>query len=345
MGKSLLISLTLIFLTLLFQFKSIGKVLIVLAAFPLSLLGAMLGLFLTGNPMGFTAFIGIISLMGIVVRNGIILVDYADELIREHGYTLKAAAIASAKRRMRPIFLTSSAAAIGVVPMILSKSPLWSPLGSVLALGLVFSMVMTLFVVPVLYFWFIKPQTAQQEISQPDADERGVEARGFTGDAHVASQCECESAAGRGSADCRDERLRRTTHRDYQIAHPALRLDCVCDRVAEPGAAAILLLKIESGAKRTARTLHHDHARFGLSREPMQEVFELTDHLCAERVQIVRTIQGEPCHRAVMRNLNCLICHFALSRPAVAGIEDTTLKGLCPTLANHNSIWLVFAKP
>jgi multidrug efflux pump subunit AcrB len=171
MGKSLLISLMLIFLTLLFQFKSIGKVLIVLAAFPLSLLGAMLGLFLTGNPMGFTAFIGIISLMGIVVRNGIILVDYADELIREHGYALKAAAIASAKRRMRPIFLTSSAAAIGVVPMILSKSPLWAPLGSVLALGLVFSMVMTLFVVPVLYFWFIKPQPVHEEINQPDADE------------------------------------------------------------------------------------------------------------------------------------------------------------------------------
>jgi len=171
MGKSLLISLLLIFLTLLFQFKSIGKVLIVLATFPLSLLGAMLGLLLTGNPMGFTAFLGIISLMGIVVRNGIILVDYADELIREHHYTIKAAAIASAKRRMRPIFLTSSAAAIGVVPMILSKSPLWSPLGSVLALGLIVSMVMTLFVVPILYYRFIKPQPVHEELIQPDADE------------------------------------------------------------------------------------------------------------------------------------------------------------------------------
>ncbi len=171
MGKSLLISLLLIFLTLLFQFKSIGKVLIVLATFPLSLLGAMLGLWLTGNPMGFTAFLGIISLMGIVVRNGIILVDYADELIHEHKYTIKAAAIASAKRRMRPIFLTSCAAAIGVVPMILSKSPLWSPLGSVLALGLIVSMVMTLFVVPILYYKFIKPMPVHQELVQPDADE------------------------------------------------------------------------------------------------------------------------------------------------------------------------------
>lgn len=172
MGKSLIISLILIFLTLLFQFKNIGKVLIVLATFPLSLLGAMLGLLLTGNPFGFTAFMGIISLMGIVVRNGIILVDYADELILEHGYTIKAAALASAKRRMRPIFLTSSAAAIGVVPMILGKSPLWAPLGSVLAVGLLVSMVMTLFIVPVLYYKFIKPVPEPAEAQlQPDADE------------------------------------------------------------------------------------------------------------------------------------------------------------------------------
>lgn len=171
MGKSLMISLILIFLTLLFQFKNIGKVLIVLSTFPLSLLGAMLGLIITGNPMGFTAFMGIISLMGIVVRNGIILVDYADELILEHGYTVKAAALASAKRRMRPIFLTSSAAAIGVVPMILGKSPLWAPLGSVLAVGLIVSMVMTLFVVPVLYYKFIKTAIHPESAPQPDADD------------------------------------------------------------------------------------------------------------------------------------------------------------------------------
>jgi len=156
MMMSLGISLVLIFMTLLFQFRNFTKVLIVLSTFPLSLLGAFLGLKLTGNPLGFTAFMGIISLIGIVVRNGIILVDYADELIREHGYTVKAAAMASGKRRMRPIFLTSIAAAVGVIPMIAGKSPLWAPLGSVLAVGLIVSMIMTLFVVPVLYFKFIK---------------------------------------------------------------------------------------------------------------------------------------------------------------------------------------------
>jgi multidrug efflux pump subunit AcrB len=136
--------------TLLFQFRNLGKTLIILSTFPLSLLGAFLGLYLTGNPVGMTAFMGIISLIGIVVRNGIILVDYADELVLDHGYNIKAAAIAAAKRRMRPIFLTSAAAAVGVVPMILGKSPLWAPLGSVLAFGLIVSMVLTLFVVPVL---------------------------------------------------------------------------------------------------------------------------------------------------------------------------------------------------
>ena len=158
MIASLGISLILIFLVLLFQFKDFTKVLIILATFPLSLLGAFLGLALTGNPIGFTAFLGIISLIGIVVRNGIILLDYADELVLVHGYTIKAAAKASGKRRMRPIFLTSAAAAIGVVPMIVGKSPLWAPLGSVVAVGLIVSMVLTLFVVPILYYKLAKPR-------------------------------------------------------------------------------------------------------------------------------------------------------------------------------------------
>jgi multidrug efflux pump subunit AcrB len=168
MMTALGVSLILIFITLLFQFKSFGKTLIILSTFPLSLLGAFLGLYITGNPIGMTAFMGIISLIGIVVRNGIILVDYADELVRDHGYTVRAAALAAAKRRMRPIFLTSAAAAVGVVPMIVNKSPLWAPLGSVLAFGLIVSMILTLFVVPVLYYKFVKP--APEPAVAPDAD-------------------------------------------------------------------------------------------------------------------------------------------------------------------------------
>ena len=168
MGMALGVSLILILITLLFQFKTFGKTLIILATFPLSLLGAFLGLTITGNPMGFTAFMGIISLIGIVVRNGIILVDYADELVHDHGYTIKAAALAAAKRRMRPIFLTSAAAAVGVIPMIAGKSPLWAPLGSVLASGLIVSMVLTLFIIPVLYYLFVRP--VEEEVDVADSE-------------------------------------------------------------------------------------------------------------------------------------------------------------------------------
>ena len=173
MGISLGVSLLLIFLTLLFQFKSLGKALIILCTFLLSLFGAFFGLLVTGNPLGMTGFMGIISLIGIVVRNGIILVDYADELIRDHGYQHKAAAIAAAKRRMRPIFLTSAAAAVGVVPMIIGKSPMWAPLGSVLAFGLIFSMILTLFVVPVMYYKFLKQPIIPDEAPtvQPDGED------------------------------------------------------------------------------------------------------------------------------------------------------------------------------
>jgi outer membrane protein TolC len=99
---------------------------------------------------------GIISLIGIVVRNGIIKVDYADELVREQGYSPQEPAMAAACRRVRPIFLTSLATAVGVIPMILGKSPLWSPLASVVAVGSLVSMLMTLFVVPVLYARYVK---------------------------------------------------------------------------------------------------------------------------------------------------------------------------------------------
>lgn len=162
--KALGISALLIFMTLLFQFGSIRKSFIILFAFPLSLFGAMLGLYLSGNHAGFTTFLGITSLIGIVVRNGIILVDYADELMRE-GYSLIEAAKASAKRRMRPIFLTSSAAAVGVLPMIFGNSPLWAPMGSILAMGLMFSMFMTLFTIPVLYTKLLRQTPAPAKAS------------------------------------------------------------------------------------------------------------------------------------------------------------------------------------
>ena len=148
--NALLISLVLIFLILLFQFRTLVDPLIVMAAFPLALPGAALGLLITHNTFGFTAFIGIISVGGLVVRNSIILIDYIHERMK-NGVALEQAALEAGERRLRPIFLTSAAAAVGVIPMILSGSSLWSPLASVIAFGLLGSMVFTLVAIPVLF--------------------------------------------------------------------------------------------------------------------------------------------------------------------------------------------------
>jgi multidrug efflux pump subunit AcrB len=150
MVSALQVSLLTIYLILLFQFRSIWEPFIVMASIPLALLGAAVGLLITHNTFGFTAFVGVASLSGVVVRNSIILVDYINERLK-NGVELQQAALEAGERRLRPIFLTTMAAAVGVTPMILSGSSLWSPLASVIAVGLLFSMFFTLVVVPVLF--------------------------------------------------------------------------------------------------------------------------------------------------------------------------------------------------
>ena len=155
MYKALAASIFLIFLILLFQFRHSRYAFLIMVTMPLSLFGGAFGLYISNYPFAFTAFVGFVSLCGIVIRNGIILIDYAESL-RRQGYSIAEAALAAGKRRMRPIFLTSAAAAVGVIPMIIGRSLLWGPLASVICSGLMFSMVLTLYVLPVLYALFIK---------------------------------------------------------------------------------------------------------------------------------------------------------------------------------------------
>jgi len=151
---ALVTSVVIIFFILLAQFRRVKTALLIMTTIVLSIFGAAFGVFVAGYPFSITAFIGLIGLIGIVIRNGIIYVSYAEVLRHAHGHNLEEAAIAAAKRRMRPIFLTSSAAAVGVIPMIVSRSPLWGPLGSVICFGLIFGMILSLIVIPVLYYIF-----------------------------------------------------------------------------------------------------------------------------------------------------------------------------------------------
>lgn len=151
MGVALGVSILLIFFILLIQFKKQKIALLIMSAILMTLPGAAIGLKLMGYPFSITAFLGITSLCGMVVRNGIILIDYARELRERERLSVYDAALAAGKRRMRPIFLTSAAASVGVVPMILSRSPLWGPLGTVICFGLLFSMILALYILPILY--------------------------------------------------------------------------------------------------------------------------------------------------------------------------------------------------
>jgi multidrug efflux pump subunit AcrB len=152
----LAIAVFIIFLILVFHYKKINLSLLTMASILLCTLGASLGIAIMGLDFSVTAILGIVSLMGIVVRNGIIMFDYAEELRIKQGHTAFDAAFLSGKRRMRPIFLTSAAASMGVVPMIISKSPLWEPMGSVIFFGTLITMVFIVTVLPVSYWMIFK---------------------------------------------------------------------------------------------------------------------------------------------------------------------------------------------
>ena len=90
-------------------------------------------------------------MMGLITRCGIIMIDYAEELRQKEGFDVMTAALESAKRRFRPVFLTSMAASMGVIPMVIKNTPLWGPMGVVISLGALVSMFFIITMIPVGY--------------------------------------------------------------------------------------------------------------------------------------------------------------------------------------------------
>lgn len=141
-----------IFAVLVLQFRSILQPLIVFSAIPLAICGAFIALYLTGWSFSFFAFVGLISLIGIVVNNSIIMVDYMNQLVRE-GNTIIEAITIGAKRRFKPIVLTTITTILGLVPLTLEGTSLWSPLSWTIIGGMISSTILSLLIVPVLYKW------------------------------------------------------------------------------------------------------------------------------------------------------------------------------------------------
>jgi multidrug efflux pump subunit AcrB len=149
---SVVIAIIIIFFILVWHFKNIRTATLLLLSLTLCLFGTAVGVKLQGVDFGITAVLGLISLMGIIVRNGIIMIDYAIELRDNDGLCIKDAIHQSAKRRMRPIFLTSAAASMGVVPMVLHGSTLNMPMGTVIFYGTLITMFFILTIIPIAYW-------------------------------------------------------------------------------------------------------------------------------------------------------------------------------------------------
>lgn len=132
--------------------------------------GTAVGVLIQGVDFGMTCTLGIISLMGIIVRNGIIMTDYAEELRATEKLCVRDAIYHSARRRMHPIFLTSAAASMGVIPMILGKSGLWMPMGTVICYGTLITMLFLLTVLPVAYLLIFRGSS--QKRAQLEALEK-----------------------------------------------------------------------------------------------------------------------------------------------------------------------------
>jgi multidrug efflux pump subunit AcrB len=145
-----LITIFVLFAILVLEFRTYKSTLIVLSVIPLGIVGALIILFLAGETLSFVATIGIIALMGIEIKNSILLVDYTNRL-REEGMALREAVMVGAETRFLPILLTSVTAIGAMIPLVMEKSPLISPLALVLIGGLISSTLLSRIVTPLLY--------------------------------------------------------------------------------------------------------------------------------------------------------------------------------------------------
>jgi len=172
---SIMISLAAIVLLLIVQYNGIVKPIIILTTLPLALIGALLGLFLTDNPLGFMPQLGLLSLFGIVVNTAIIFLEFADSLINQkiaesdgtgpiQGLTVaefRECLVKAGKIRLLPIAMTTLTTIGGLLPLALAGGPLWEGMAWLMIFGLIVATVLTLVVVPALYAIFVETLKAK----------------------------------------------------------------------------------------------------------------------------------------------------------------------------------------
>ena len=146
----------LVFVIMASQFESLTYPFVIMFSLPFALVGVIIGMVTSGTAMGVMGLLGILMLVGIVVNNGIVLVDYT-RLLVGRGYPILDAAVAAGRSRMRPILMTTLTTVLGMVPMAVGTgvgAEMWNSLGMSVAWGLSFSTLVTLFLIPVLFAMF-----------------------------------------------------------------------------------------------------------------------------------------------------------------------------------------------
>jgi len=148
---------------LMLQLQSFQKLFLVVSVAPLGLIGVVAALLPTGKPMGFVAILGILALIGIIIRNSVILVAQIDEF-RGQGLDPWNAVIAATGHRMRPILLTATAASLGMVPI--AREVFWGPMAYAMTGGIIVATLLTLLFLPALYVaWYrISEPAAQRKV-------------------------------------------------------------------------------------------------------------------------------------------------------------------------------------
>ncbi len=156
---AILIAIILVYMIMAAQFESFLYPFVIMFTVPLAIIGVIFILFITNTTFSLISGIGVLVLVGIVVNNGIVYVDYVNQLIRKEGMLLKEAIIKGCQIRLRPILMTALTTIFGLLPLALKLgegSELWSPLGISVIGGLLFSTILTLIFIPVLYYIFSK---------------------------------------------------------------------------------------------------------------------------------------------------------------------------------------------
>jgi multidrug efflux pump subunit AcrB len=150
LGWAMIAAFMLVYIVLVAQFNSYKQPFTIALSLPLGLVGAVIGLWVSGYPFGFMAFLGVVSLTGIVVNDAIVLIDFIN-VLRRGGENLRTAVTEAVRLRFRPVMLTTISTVGGLLPLAIRGGSLWVPMGNVIIFGLSMATLLTLLIIPLMY--------------------------------------------------------------------------------------------------------------------------------------------------------------------------------------------------